>query len=358
MSIETTNNKKNKDSKIIIKNDGSIKRFDEITISTKTVIGISNLKIDLDKLFTYIPITDYVPPLKKRGRKRRIQISTINNTVPFGSIISIQRKKEVRGAILKNKKKSSFSDDNKSIKDDKDYFLHSVSLVIVLEDNKLINMKISGNGKIQITGCKCDDHFVNSIVSLYNTMNNVENWIGEKLFSIKGEELKVVFNTVMQNMDFNVGFRINRYKLDKYINKYTKYCSIFEGSLSTGVNIKVKSDPTVHPKILKIILSNNGHLEKFYTSFEEYKTLLDKKKETKREKHHTFLVFASGSIIMSSRGSEMKEVYDSLVDILINNREEFEDKSYSHLEDEEKCNTLLKDESEEDSNEEDESEEY
>lgn len=328
MSLES---KKNKESKIILKEDGSVKRFDEITISTKTVIGISNLKIDLDKFFNYIPITDYVPPQKKRGRKRRIQVSTLNNTVPFGSIISIQRKKEVRGAILKNKKKSSFSDDNKSIKDDdKDYFLHSVSLVIVLEDNKLINMKISGNGKIQITGCKCDDHFVNSIVCLYNTMIDVEKWIGEKLFSIKGENLEVVFNTVMQNMDFNVGFRINRYKLDKYINKYTKYCSIFEGSLSTGVNIKVKSDPDVHPKILKIILKNNKEMEKFYTSFEEYKTLLDKKKETKKEKHHTFLVFASGSIIMSSRGSEMKEVYDSLVDILINNREEFEDKSYSH----------------------------
>ena len=32
---------------------------------------------------------------------------------------------------------------------------------------------------------------------------------------------------------------------------------------------------------------------------------------------------------MSSRGSEMKEVYDSLIDILTNNREHFEDTSYS-----------------------------
>jgi TATA-box binding protein (TBP) (component of TFIID and TFIIIB) len=342
MSLE---NKKIKESKVIIKEDGSIKQFNEITVSTKTVIGISNLKIDLDKFFNYIPITDFVPPQKKRGRKRRIQIATSTNLVPYGSIITIQRKKEIRGAILKTKKKKTYDDNNKSIKeDDKDYFLHSVSLVIILENSKEINMKISGNGKLQITGCKSDDHFIQAIVSLYNTMIEVEKWIGEKIFTISGDNLEVVFNTVMQNMDFNVGFRINRYKLDKYINKYTKYCSIFEGSLSTGVNIKVKSDPTVHPKILKIRCLKDGTLERFYTSFEEYKILLDKKKETKREKHHTFLVFASGSIIMSSRGSEMKEVYDSLVDILINNRDEFEDKNFNYEKEKEEdekyaCNT-------------------
>ena len=279
MSVD---NKKDKTLKSIVKSDGTNKRFDEIAISTKTVIGISNLKINLDKFYHYMPITDYTPPLKKRGRKRRIQISTTSNNIPFGSIISIQRKKEIRGAILKTKKKSSDKSDDEGTPrtgNEKDYFLHSVSLVVVLEDNKQINIKVSSNGKLQITGCKCDDHFIQAVISVYKTMIEVEKWTGETLFTLNGD-LEVVFNTVMQNMDFNVGFRINRYKLDKYINQYTNYCSIFEGSLSTGVNIKVKSDPSVHPKILKIRYSN-GELERFYTSFEEYKTLLDKKKERK-----------------------------------------------------------------------------
>lgn len=344
MSVE---NKKDKTLKSIVKSDGTNKKFEEIAISTKTVIGISNLKINLDKFYHYMPITDYTPPQKKRGRKRRIQVAINSNSLPFGSIICIQRKKEIRGAILKIKKKSDKTDEDddtprRTPGNEKDYFLHSVSLVVVLEDNKQINLKVSSNGKLQITGCKRDDHFINAVISVYKTMIEVEKWTGESLFTLNGD-LEVVFNTVMQNMDFNVGFRINRYKLDKYINQYTNYCSIFEGSLSTGVNIKVKSDPDVHPKILKIRYSK-GELETFYTSFEEYKTLLDKKKETKKDKHHTFLVFASGSIIMSSRGSEMKEVYDSLIDILTNNREHFEDKSFNYekeREEEERysCNT-------------------
>ena len=328
-------NKTTKESKCILKVDGSIKPFEDITISTKTVIGISNIKINLDNFFKYMPITDYTPVQKKRGRRRRIQINSNKNIVPYGSIINISRKKEVRGAILKNKKKSkneeSEEDETKSgsrVSNDKDYFLHSVSLVIVLEDGKQINMKVSSNGKLQITGCKYDEHFINAVISLYKTMIEVQEWTNEKIFDINGD-LEIVFNTVMQNMDFNVGFNINRHKLDSFINRQTNYRSIFEGSLLSGVNIKVKSDPTILPSILKVVYSlEDDNTIKSYTSYDIYKTLLDKKKETKKDKYHTFLVFASGSVIMSSGGSEMKEVYNNIVNILIQNRGEFEDKNY------------------------------
>lgn len=314
---------KRKENKCVINPDGTIKKFEEIAISTKTVIGISNLKIDLEKFFTYMPITDYTPLEKKRGRKKRIQIVLSNNTLPYGSIISIQKKKELRGVQLKTKRTISSSETPSN----KDYFLHSVTLVIVLENDKQINMKVSSNGKLQITGCKCDEHFIDSIVYVYKIMDEVEKWTGEKLYSfITGDHLQVIFNTVMQNMDFNVGFEINRQKLDKFIEKHTKHTSIFEGSLATGVNIKVKSNPLIEPTILKIEYIDNKTV-KSYSSFEEYNRLLDKKKESKKDKHHTFLVFSSGSVIMSSRGSGMKEIYEDIVDIFVNNREHFEMKT-------------------------------
>jgi hypothetical protein len=311
---------KRKENKCVVNPDGSIKKFEEIAISTKTVIGISNLKIDLEKFFAYMPITDYVPLEKKRGRKKRIQIVLTNNNLPYGSIISIQKKKELRGVQLKTKRTVSSSETPSN----KDYFLHSVTLVIVLENDKQINMKVSSNGKLQITGCKCDEHFINSITCVYKIMNEVEKYTGEKLYSfLKGDHLEVIFNTVMQNMDFNVGFEINRQKLDKFIEKHTKHTSIFEGSLATGVNIKVKSNPLIEPTILKIEYIDDN-IVKSFVSYQEYNRLLDKKKETKKDKHHTFLVFSSGSVIMSSRGSGMKEIYEDIVDIFVNNREHFE----------------------------------
>lgn len=305
--------------KCIIKADGSIKKFEDIAISTKTVIGISNLKIDLEKFFNYMPITDFTPVEKKRGRKKRIQIVLNHNNLPYGSIISIQKKKEIRGACLKSKRKTETPSSNK------DYFLHSVSLVIVLQNNKQINLKVSSNGKLQITGCKNDEHFINSVTCLYDTMNMVEKWTNEKLYTLTcGEGLEVLFNTVMQNMDFNVGFKINRQRLDRFIEKYTSHTSIYEGSLATGVNIKVKSDVSIEPVITKIFYVGNNEVQITYSSYEEYNIMLNKKKETKKDKRHTFLVFSSGSVIMSSTGSGMKEIYEDIVDIFIKNREHFE----------------------------------
>jgi TATA-box binding protein (TBP) (component of TFIID and TFIIIB) len=306
------------DDKCIIKPDGTVKKFEDIAISTKTVIAISNLKIDLEKFFNYMPITDFIPLEKKRGRKKRIQIVLPNNNIPYGSIISVQKKKELRGACLKSKRSVETPSSNK------DYFLHSVSLVIVLEANKQINIKVSGNGKLQITGCKNNDHFINAVVCLYDTMNNVENWTNEKLYTLSyGDELQVLFNTVMQNMDFNVGFKINRQKLDKFIEKHTLHTSIYEESLATGVNIKVKSNASVDPEIIKINYDGKD-LVKSYSTYEDYNNMLNKKKEIKKDKRHTFLVFSSGSIIMSSTGSGMKETYDDIVDIFIKNRKHFE----------------------------------
>ena len=44
--------------------------FEDIKVSTKTFIAMTNLIIDLKKLFDYLPITDYSVIPKKRGRKK------------------------------------------------------------------------------------------------------------------------------------------------------------------------------------------------------------------------------------------------------------------------------------------------
>ena len=300
--------------------DGRIKTFDEIKISTKTVIGVSNLRIDLDKFFKYMPITDYTVIEKKRGRKRRIQIPIVTNHVPSGSIISLQKRKELRGACLKSKTKN--------------FFLHSVTVVMILEQGKQINLKVSQNGKFQITGCKCDDHFIQAITKLYDIMIMTESWIGEKFFKIEdNDQLQVVFTTVMQNMDFNIGFEIIRDKLDTFINKHTNYRSIFEGSISAGVSIKIDVDENdTMDSLLRINYDTQDKVvTKDYVSQQVFDSMLNgdeeekKKKVTKKKKkYHTFLVFSTGSIIMSSKGKNMEKIFNDIVKILLDNREHFE----------------------------------
>jgi len=296
----------------------------EIEVSTKTIIAISNLKINLDNLYEYLPITPYNPIEKKRGRKKKIHIEQTIELVPDGSIINVQKKNTFRGVLLKKKKNTST------------YFLHSVTMVLSCENNKFINIKISANGKFQITGCKNDEQCIKTLKYIYKHIKTSEIITGKKIieYTKNNDEFVVLTNTVMQNMDFNVGFNISRDKLNTFINHHTDFCSIYEGSISTGVNIKISSSSPYDEFINKLTYKYNADecyekelIEK--VDFEEYKSLLDdkqKNKEYNKEKFHTFLVFASGSIIMSSRGPLTKMVFTNLINMLLEYREHFEEK--------------------------------
>jgi len=69
-------------------------------------------------------------------------------------------------------------------------------------------------------------------------------------------------------------------------------------------------------------------IQKRIVPFSSYTSYLDekeKKKENKKEKYHTFLVFHSGSIIQSGSGPEMCDVYTKFITMLNKNRKEFEE---------------------------------
>ena len=300
--------------------DVSIPDFSSIKISTATIIAVSNLTFDLNLLYNYLPITEYIVVPRKRGRKKKVEVINPNKNIPVGSIISVQNKTNVRGVVIKKKKESS-----------KTYFLNSITIILVLEEGKIINVKISKNGKFQITGCKNNSHFLRCIEFIYRHIRNSEEQIGEKMCRFKNTNdthPRVIFNIVMKNIDFKVGFSIQRDKLDTFISVNTDFTSHYEGSITTGVNIKIRSRRPYDPKLncLEIL---DGEVKTSLVDYNEYLTFLDekeKKNEAKKEKYHTFLVFCSGSIIQSGSGPDMEHVYKDFMSILLKNRKHFEEK--------------------------------
>ena len=336
------------DPKLVISSDGIITKYDDIMTTTRTVIAMTNLTIDIQKFFKYMPITQYTPIEKRRGRKRRVQPPVHIEKLQSGSIISMKYGDNTKGAILKKKKykKSTMTTIttpmNTIVKKNDDYFRHSVSCVMMLEDNKQINIKVPTNGKLQMTGCKTDNHSVEAVIHLYKIMQEVEKWTNEKLFVYNNEKrkekrseeqevLRVTYNVVMQNKDFKIGFRINRQNLDRFINTKTNFYSIFEASTSTGINIKIENKNIKNRSLLHIEYDYRNDLTKTtQIPYNEYYELLDEKdKELEQEKKYlTFFVFSSGSIIMSGRESNMRELFYEVVNILIKNRDEFEEKAF------------------------------
>lgn len=313
-------------------------KFDDIAVSTKTVIAVTNLIIDIEKFHKYLAYADYTVVKKKRGRRKKSFFEDPNAHIPKGSFITLKYKLDVRGVNLKAKKQS------------KTYFLHSETTVAVLSD-KLLNVKVSRNGKLQMTGCQSEFHQVEYVQHLYQHLLDAEEWTGEKLFAFndgriienkeiksiepflprrEDQELSVIFRGVMKNIDFDIGFQIRRNPLSYFINRKnrkTGYIAIYESSMGPSVNIKlptvVKRDPFLDR--MRIFDDQIVHDK---IPYEDYYNMLnpkEQKDDKEKEDFHTFLVFATGSIIMSSQGPDMEKTFYQFIDILIKNRHYFEE---------------------------------
>lgn len=322
--------------------------FDSIQTSTNTVVVISNVCVDLDKFYHNIPVTEEIYDFKKRNSKHQKDESIPNQTtIPCGSIISVQRKMDqtvqYRGNMLKK------TEGQRS-------FLNCVTIVMLVEPDKLVNIKVCRKGKFHITGAKCESHYVNPMLWLYlqMTKNSSEN---SSICTIPpNENPHFVFNVVMRNYKFDIGFAIDREKLDSFINQETSFVSAFEVFINPSVNIKIPADLLYDDKMRKVTIFDckvqgkidnqnnkiqsmqsmqslnynnewNIEYEKGYIKYGEYLENLpikERQRVLKKKRYHTFLCFSEGSCILSSKGSQMPSVYRQFLDLIYENREKFE----------------------------------
>lgn len=265
----------------------SFQPFSTFQPSTKTIVAISNFNIDLSNFFNYIPITPYHIILKKRGRKPKGENYNPNKNIPEGSIISIRNTREIRG-INKSKKSisssfssqstSSFSTNNKSIYSSsssfslsnpinskkKNWFLNSISIYVALTSDKCINVKISKHGKFHMTGCKTVDQAIKVIYYLFHYIKETERIFSISILTLKStnnvdkyysysfdEKIpEIIFNTVMNNIDFKLNYNVDREKVNQYLeslgddideqNEERDFIPVFEEGENTGLNIKIK----------------------------------------------------------------------------------------------------------------------
>jgi hypothetical protein len=295
-----------------------VKNFDDIVVSTKTIIAVTNTEINIENVFKELPVTNYIIVPKKRGRKKKDIVIDPNEGIKSGSIITLKYQDELRGIDLKKKPKNKVK---------KKFFRNALTIVMVI-DGKLINFKISKNGKFQITGCKFNTHAEQAVRFTWDYIQHKNG--DEPLYTINDENLRIVFFTVMTNIDFNLGFKINRENLDKYINLNTEYNSLLETSFGyTGVNIKIPI-LSIKDTNLKSITNKSGVWEENYIKYTDYLEILnpkDREKELKKRRYNTFLVFHSGNVIMSGMTKEvMKPIFEGFLTIVKKCKDTIEEK--------------------------------
>ena len=301
--------------------------FDNIKVSTKTFIVMTNMTLDIDKLFEYLPFVEYILVPKRRGRKKKNEPGDPNKDIPDGSIITLEYQNKIRGVDLKKKKKK-----NKDTKKRGNYFRNSVTIVMIM-DGKKINFKVSRNGKFQMTGCKHDAHAESCVKWIWKYIKDSDG-----IFKFEGHSqidthtdnfipkqkptLKTIFIPAMRNIDFGLNFFVDREKLDEYFNTCTDYHSLLETSFGyTGVNIKIPIDKPIEDLQLKQIeYFDEKWMDPVFVPYTDYLNMLPDKdvaKKLKKQRYNTFLVFHSGKVIMSGMEETfMKDVYYEFLDII------------------------------------------
>ena len=308
--------------------------YDNIKASTKTFIIKTNILIDIKKLFELLPITHYNIIPKKRGRKKKNTPINIINDLPNGSVITLEYEDKIRGVDLKDKKRikktnqdsSPLYTQNSSKKIT--YFRNSTAIVMII-DNKIINFKISNNGKFQMTGCKYMSQAENCLHYIWIYIKDTDIY---KFYNNTDIDLEVMFIPSMRNIDFDIGFVIDRESLDKYINNSTEYRSLLETSIGyTGVNIKIPFSQSildikvVKKKWEKGIWSQNEFVS--YINYLDKENDKDKKKKINKKRYTTFLVFHSGKTIMSTINKCFgEEPFYKFIDIIKNNKDILQEK--------------------------------
>ena len=292
--------------------------FDDIKVSTKTIIAKTNMTIDLKKLFDYLPITEYKVNPKKRGRKKKLEQIEEKIIIESGSIITLKFENDVRGVEIKKKK----IDKKKKSK----WFRNSFTVVMII-DNKPINFKVCQNGMMQITGCKFDSQAEDCVKFIWYYIKEQQD-----IYKFTyGDSLDIMFIPVMRNIDFSLGFNVDREKLAKYISTQTKYHCLLETSFGyTGCNSKVPINIDIRKmKIKKLSFLDDNWVEKDST-YDEYLSKLTEKeinKKMNKERFVTFLIFHSGKVIQSSINSEFgRDSYYYFLEIIKSAFDEIEER--------------------------------
>jgi len=290
-----TKNIKNLNKNIDAKSSSELvfEEFEDIKVSTKTFIAMTNLILDLKKLFEFLPVIDYTVIPKKRGRKKKAEIIEQNKDVIHGSIITLKHENKMRGVDLKQKKTQAKKKKSK-------WFRNSFTVVMIL-NNKPVNFKMCNNGMIQLTGIKYDSQAEDCVKYIWEQIKDEENNIYK--FS-RGSNLETLFIPAMRNIDFSLGFNVDREKLSRYMSTQTEFHSLLETSFGyTGVNIKIPIKLDIATmEIKKLSYKKNEWVEEMtvYNEYLQYLSDKDQMKKLNKDRYNTFLVFHSGRCILSS----------------------------------------------------------
>ena len=292
----------------------------KVTTTTQIAIVIDTV-FDLEAIFNQIPDFSAKDYNIEINTKQKIPSNYFQDKIPKGTIIHAKYKDKQKGCLIKKKKKvCTYGKRN--------FFLNAICMVV--HTHKIINFKIT-NSKFQITGCQDTESALELVQIMLGTFLKYPvscvKFKNKQLFD-GFPHIKVVFNTVMTNVDFNLNFLVDRMNLDKLYSDSPEFISILENSFGhAGVNIKYFSKLYKEKVLTKITSDSNANWTTTKLTYGEFMNNLPQKEreyEQKKKQIHTLLIFHSGKGIISGPCiQEMGLVYEKFIENLAKNKKTY-----------------------------------
>lgn len=270
--------------------------FDAIPVSTQTIIGTTNLRLDVLALYNALELEQYAFAPRRRGRRPKDM--TVCDKQPMalhdGAIITVKYGPEMRGA--QQSPSVSPQDDTPSSGESIKFFRNALT-VVMFSHGKLVNFKISRNGKLQFTGAKSVDYAITCVKHLWAQLLRLDSTAkadGKPIiiaYTDAPDTIVCEFDTVMTNLDFRIGHEIDRAKLNDAVANVDGYHSFTETTFGySGLNLKMpcENENTTPVPVLTITADGTCSLSEHSPN-----------PAPGRARHTTFLVFKSGSVIVS-----------------------------------------------------------
>jgi hypothetical protein len=251
--------------------------FNDIKVSTQTFTVKTNVcfTATLEQIFELITPTQY--------------------------LITIRYKQTTKGVVPPVKKKNKNPSSKKN-------FLNCISMVILLD--KKINVKIFKNGVFQLTGCKTLNHAKESVHIIFKYINTE---IFTDLFETPADEdIICYFKSAMRNIDFSLGYKINREELAQQLHLNTTLNIPPITCTNMGVKIKLPINLGTLP-VYKMILSEYPvHTTVKYSECFDYlmgKPTTEEERSYKMNKFISIAIFQNGKITFSCADKIFQEQY-------------------------------------------------
>lgn len=281
---------------------------------TTTFIAAINWQIDHVGLFEHIAIFPLASDPLAGGIKR----SKVKLNIPNGSILQVKYKDAFKKVHVRGYGEKDISSQ----------ICFSNSTSVVMHIDKLIVLKIPSKGKIQITGCRTENQVYQAVHAIWKAIQQIKVHHPDVAKIPDGEVPRAVFHSVMNNINMDLGFRINKRKVHEFLYQKTEFHIIPNDKKYAGVTAKLEVEgieklPLVKHRFL------NGKWYASTTTWDDYLSTLspkDRKKEETSIKYQTFLIFYSGKVIQSGPRYElMEDVFVYFVNLMNKHRKQIED---------------------------------